>query len=206
MIKAPPAEQFDFNNFLFDYSNNGFYRFDGTQFLKNFELVDYKENLDLPDWEYTDERSLKYLTDIDKKSIISVKEKLQNNIFDKINADLLFYNFLYKAEDGAKLWHSDFEDIKNSELFDFHMGFANCYMNDVNSQTGGEILFHPKVDKPWTSELDNSELTIRTYVNKYDIIIFNHSGKFIHKVAPTTAKRLIIFYMIKFNSFNKGLR
>jgi len=205
VIKAQQAEKFNKENFLTEYYTNGFYRFDAREVLENFDIEKFGKFPDvLQEDKYYAGDGLKGF-DVERQTmLIDLRERLREAYFYDLNVELDFYSALDKAEGNSNEWHNDLIDLLDLPEFQGHVSVINCYFDDVNSKTGGKLLYHRTIPdrNEWKKNwLDSDPGTVSTYINKFDCIIFNHTLDFIHKVQPTEFRRRILFYFVKFKDF-----
>lgn len=201
-----PLPKFDIGNFYADVLAKGFYFFDGSEVLKDFPIQDYKQipgvfsHRSAP---CDDNRHIRRYTEL-AGAFEDIGQRVSEHFFKGMQHEISFDQFQHAVHPAAHKWHKD--PVKT------HDGVArpctlNCYYEDYDPTTGGELQFYEVQASNGPIEDDDPTATgnvspiaeddpriCGVYPRKHMIIIINHTSRFLHRVTPLNKGRDLMLF------------
>lgn len=200
-----PMPQFDLAQLYADVITKGFYFFDGSSVLKDFPIEDYAK---IPGVFGTrsapcaDNKDIRRYTEL-APAFDALGERISREFFGPMDHGVTFDQFQHFVHPAAFAWHKD--------PVETHDGLArpctlNCYYDDYDETTGGELQFFgvdsnapidddDPVGKGSVDRIDDNDPRIQgVFPKKHMIIIINHTSRFLHRVTKLNKGRDLMLY------------
>lgn len=177
------------HNFYKALANKGYYKFNGFELLRHakpmifeklgeeFPLGILTKPIDDIDIDYDFERDG---PPIDKRHMDDLGRRIER-ILNQLDVGItLDFHFLgFGVNPDIHPWHND----KGSK-FSGHNVTVNCYLDDTNETIGGGLYMRRKGSSEFSG----------IFPKKYDIIAFNQTETWEHRVGPSNHLRRVISF------------
>lgn len=182
--------QFDLSDFYADFLTKGYYVFDGSSFLKDFDIEQFNGIQTIASRAISMGSDNYNGNDSQIKQFEALGERMSEIYLKDLEHKLVFAHFWSHILPETYLWHRDGSKTDGWPI----LATINCYFDDANETTGGLLQFHPAQDTPIP---EDSPLISSLYPKRHMVVILNQTEQFFHRITPTNSKcRRIIAYAL----------
>lgn len=185
-----PHPNFDMAAFYEDFYTRGFYAFDGSSFLKDFDIDQYNGIASIASPIISQGADNHRGTPEQLAPFDALGKLLSDKYLKDLEHKLIFAHFWSVVLGETFEWHIDGESTDRMPI----MATVNCYFDDSDESTGGLLQFHPNQDFPIA---EDSPHICAIYPKKYMVVLLNQTPQFKHRISkPTNPLRRIIAYAL----------